>query len=301
MTNKREWDTFSRQIQSRKVFPVALSQYVVKCKNDLFQAWLDGGKKWDQCQLIMERRQKSSNEASSGWIAVAGKKLVEEMGEEKGKLVMDRRTRAGMFYDNEDFPDDPMERMYYMPKAREVTHRETTEDMSKMQGKSHCDEDLLKALTGEEGVMRAGALPNLHAKNAAGQKALLDGMTESGVQAAPKRRKVEDDSEKSKEVKAKTLKEKVTDLMAAVLAENIAARKKSMSLGAVNYAGELASKLLDHAERMEKHYKTLQTAVGSNLEDDEFFKKCIGKIEKEQKWFITAEALFFQNCSIGMY
>ena len=48
-------------------------------------------------------------------------------------------------------------------------------------------------------------------------------------------------------------------------------------------------------------YKTLQTAVGSNLEDDEFFKKCIGKIEKEQKWFITAEALFFQNCSIGMY
>ena len=42
-TNKKEWDTFSRQCCDRKKFPVALSSHLQRDKVDLFYLWLDNG------------------------------------------------------------------------------------------------------------------------------------------------------------------------------------------------------------------------------------------------------------------
>lgn len=43
-TNKKEWDTFTRECKNRKLFPVELSDYYDKNKTDLFNLWLSNGK-----------------------------------------------------------------------------------------------------------------------------------------------------------------------------------------------------------------------------------------------------------------
>ena len=202
-------------------------------------------------------------------------------------------SNQGWFvYDSDDFPDDPLERWYYMKKAKEVNKKNKTEDSAKLQASLDCDNDMLQALVGDDGVMQAGALPSMGINNAQGQKHLLDGLEDGGVAAAPKK-KAKTDKEKEEQaekVEPKTYLEQASDLMSSVLAEATTARRKSMALGVVNYAGELSTQLLEHAQRMEKHYKTLQTAVAANLNNDDFFKKIFKKVEGDRQFFLTAEA-----------
>eukprot|EP00434_Breviolum_minutum_P045418 symbB.v1.2.040712.t1/scaffold7461.1/size11127/1 len=106
-THKKEYDCFCRAISNKKSFPLDLSGYVAKNKNDLFTAWLDANRDWDKCRMIMRRVHSNSNESLSGWEAKPGKKLVEEYGKEKAEALMAKRHSAGLSYDNEDFPDDP--------------------------------------------------------------------------------------------------------------------------------------------------------------------------------------------------
>ena len=131
-----------------------------------------------------------------------------------------------------------------------------------IEGKENLNKDMLKALIDEnDGMFRAGAMPSAVASSSAGQKALLDGLVAGGVQAAPKKTPKPKDKDESKPAEPKSQVELAADLMASILAESTAARKKSMSLGAVNYAGELASQLLAYAEKMEK---VLQDVAASN-------------------------------------
>eukprot|EP00438_Fugacium_kawagutii_P008777 Skav220297 [mRNA] locus=scaffold2356:69318:70939:+ [translate_table: standard] len=297
VTHKKEWDSFSRAIANKKAFPADLAPYLIKSKNDLFGAWLDSGRSWDMCRLTLERSRKASNEAASGWIAVKGRQLIADYGDEKGKTLMDRRYRDGLFYDSEDFPDDPLERMYYMRKAREVTKREVTEEKTKLKGEVECDDAMVRALVGEDGVLQAGQLPNMKAANASGQKALLDGLAEESVVAKKAKRNTtqQEGGSAAEAVEPETMIQKASNLMTTVLSESTTARKKSMALGAVNYAGELSAQLLDHAQTMEKHYKTLQSAVSANLDDDDFYRKAFKKIEQDRQWFSTAEARCFSK------
>ena len=43
-TNKKEWDTFSREVLNKKKFPVRLSEHLARDKVDLFNLWLAHGK-----------------------------------------------------------------------------------------------------------------------------------------------------------------------------------------------------------------------------------------------------------------
>lgn len=246
----------------------------------------------------MKRIQSSENESLSGWIAKAGKDLVTEYGQAKADKLIEKRTEAGLYYEHEDFPGDPMERFYYMRKAKELTHREKTTDSSTVAAEENLNSDMLRALVDEnEGAFRAGGLPQGVAASAAGQKALLDGLVEGGVQVAPKKKAKKEEKEGSEAAKPKTQQEIATDLMTNILAESSAARKKSMSLGAVNYAGELASQLLSYAQKMEKYYKILQLATTSQVSDDGFYDKWFRNIEKERKWYVNASVRGWKNSS----
>ena len=240
----------------------------------------------------MQRTQKIDHESTSGWIARSGSDLVTEFGEEKGKKLMERRREQGLWYQSDDFPDDHLEAWYYMPKAKELTKRQCVSDQATVKAQVDLDNEMLKALTDENGVMRAGCLPDMKTVTAAGQKALYDALSE-GVAKAPKPKR--DPAPKGKEgselAKPKTPAELAQDLMADILAESTAARKKSMSLGAVNYAGELSAQLLNHAEKLEKDYKTLQKAVSGNVMTDDFYQKCFAQISKRRSWYATAEAI----------
>lgn len=288
-THKREWDCFTRAISNRKAFPADLSVYAMKQKKDLFAAWLEAGRSWDKARLIITRTHKNENESLAGWVAKCGRDLVKEFGEEKAKKLFAARTAAGLYYNSDDFPDDELERFYYMKKPREVNRRQVTSDSTQVKADANLDNDMLNALVDEnEGVMRAGALPECFASNTAGQKAFMDGLFD-GVVAAPKK-KAKKEEEKSKEVQPKTLPQKACDLMADILSDSTKARKKSMSLGAVNYAGELSNQLLDFAKKMEHSYKTLQKATNNNVDKEDFYLKIFAEVAKQREWFVQAEA-----------
>lgn len=48
VSHKKEWDTFSRMLQDRKKFPIALSSYVQKSKLDMFNLWLEHGQSMEE-------------------------------------------------------------------------------------------------------------------------------------------------------------------------------------------------------------------------------------------------------------
>lgn len=240
--------------------------------------------------MIIERTHKTENESLSGWVAKAGKDLVKEFGEAKAKSLMDRRFNDGLYYNSEDFPDDQLERFYYMRKPKEINKRQSVSDSTSLRGDADLNNDMLKALTDETtGMMRQGALPEGHAASSAGQKALRAALSES-VAAAPKKKKEKEKDAGSEVAKPKTIVQLAQDLMADVLAESVAARKKSMSLGSVNYAGELSSQLLQHAERLEKDYKSLQRATKEGSMTETSYQACLAQIQKRRLWYTTAEA-----------
>lgn len=262
----------------------------MKSKTDLFGAWLDAGRDWDQCKLIMTRKHTNENEALSGWTAVSGRDLISTFGDVKAKKLMDRRLTQGLYYDHEDFPDDEVERMYYMKKPKELNKRVTVSDSMSLRGDSSMNSDMVKALIDEDGILRAGALPEVSAANAGGQKALLDGVAEEAVAAKPKKKKAKENNEGSEPVVPKTPMEEARATMADILQESSNARKKSMALGEESYAGELSQQCLNHATALEGYYKQLQKALAKNIEEGAFYTKVMGKVKQQRDWFTKAEA-----------
>ncbi len=109
-TNKREWDTFCRQAKSAGKMPVSLSEFYVTSKVELFNMWLDAEKDWDTCVLEVERIQSQRNISKRGWVAIQGKELKKRYDtEEKWEKVRADRVAKGLYYQDDDFPDDALE------------------------------------------------------------------------------------------------------------------------------------------------------------------------------------------------
>ena len=104
MTNKKEWDAFTKQAKSK--MPIGLNEMYTSNKQELFSIWLDQDRDWNACTLEVERRQESQNVSKRGWKAVQGKELKAKYSEEKWQKVLQARKAAGLFYEDEDFPGD---------------------------------------------------------------------------------------------------------------------------------------------------------------------------------------------------
>lgn len=95
-----------RQTQNRSKFPVALSEYLQTNKTELFNLWVDSGKNWNEVQLRVTRSVEARNTASRGWEAIQGKTLRERLTPEKFEKLVSSRKASGMYYEDEDFPND---------------------------------------------------------------------------------------------------------------------------------------------------------------------------------------------------
>ena len=73
--------------------------------------WLDSGKDWNQCSLTLERTLKQKNESEKGWCAVQGRELKKkyEGNPEKYQKLVESRKKSGLWYPDDDFPDDDEE------------------------------------------------------------------------------------------------------------------------------------------------------------------------------------------------
>ena len=107
VTNKKEWDTFARQCGNRSVFPSSLGGMYKKNKVELFNLWLDSGRDWDRTVITVERLQETKNLNRKEWRGVKAKDLKTQMGETKALELIAKRQESGLWYKDDDFPDDP--------------------------------------------------------------------------------------------------------------------------------------------------------------------------------------------------
>ena len=98
-----------RQIKSG-TFPTALQPMLRRKKTDLFGMWLDFNLDWDKVVCEVERLSQTKNLARKEWVAVQAKVLKSQMDEDKFKDLIRKRTEAGLYYNDDDWPSDPMER-----------------------------------------------------------------------------------------------------------------------------------------------------------------------------------------------
>ena len=109
-THKKEWDRFARQCANKSVFPVTLAGAYKRPKTDLFAAWLDSGMSWERTEVLIQRRQDSKNLARRQMTGIQAKTLKEKLGEEKANRIITLRKDQGLYYQDDDFPDDPEDR-----------------------------------------------------------------------------------------------------------------------------------------------------------------------------------------------
>lgn len=74
---------------------------------ELFNMWLDSDKNWDEIKVKVDRLHENTNEASKGFISVKGRDIKKQYGDERGQQIMDARVESGMYYKDDDFPEDP--------------------------------------------------------------------------------------------------------------------------------------------------------------------------------------------------
>ena len=71
--------------------------------------WLENDMSRDRVQCVVERQQTSSNLSRKEWVAVQAKDLKTRLPEDRFNELIKRRTEAGLYYPDEDYPDDDMD------------------------------------------------------------------------------------------------------------------------------------------------------------------------------------------------
>lgn len=71
------------------------------------------------------------------------------------------------------------EAWFYMPSANKLEQCNMVKEGTKLTAQTKVDNDLMAAIAGEDGFMRAGALPSLPTATKGGAKKLLDAVTQA--------------------------------------------------------------------------------------------------------------------------
>ena len=114
----------------------------------------------------------------------------------------------------------------------------------------------------------------------------------SSTAASAKRRaaKSKDAKDALEEMQPKTCREKVSSLLGEYLKVSGAARRHSLTLSSLEFADELAQKLLTHAQTMEKSYLKISEELKDKKSPDETFEKILAKMEDKMREFDKLEA-----------
>ncbi|CAL1166148.1 unnamed protein product, partial [Cladocopium goreaui] len=265
-TNKKEWDTFSREVLNKKKFPVRLSEHLARDKVDLFNLWLAHGKDLHEVALHVERTAETVNRTASGREGMKLRDIEAKYPPEKAKKLATLLRSRGMWYWDPDFPNDEEEIFYYTGKARSVSTENLTKESMTLKGVTSPDETTLAALTGESGPLAAGALPQMDVSQAEGDKNTWETLMEAPV--AKRKAKPRTTQEPAVPVEPKQAK----DAASEALTQAAIARKLSLSLKGVEYSGELTTQLMDCSKKLERLYELLQGITADDMDEQKINK-----------------------------
>ena len=144
--------------------------------------------------------------------------------------------------------------------------------------------------------MGPGAMPRIGRTNEAGEKAVVEALTNEGATKAKKAKAKKEDKGTSKETEEmipKSPKEEALALSTEVLKSATEARKYGLALKHWNYSGELVRGLMDFSSKMENAYDKITKFSRSDKVNEKEWMDVIKFIQAQQKWYEQAEA-----CSI---
>eukprot|EP00435_Cladocopium_sp_Y103_P067612 s658_g30.t1 len=150
---------------------------------------------------------------------------------------------------------------YYMRTSQEFEKKDKVNGITALKGTAFVDDEMLKALTSDEGFMRAGAMPS--------------------VTAAPKKRAKPEDKESSKPVEPLNYKDKVISSMQELLNSAAVSRTRSITLKGLDFAEQLAATMLDFANTTETLYSDIQNTIKKDGTTEKEFKVLCRKIEEK--------------------
>jgi hypothetical protein len=167
------------------------------------------------------------------------------------------------------------------------------------------NKEMVLALTSEGAPLGPGAMPRIGRTNEAGEKAVMEALTNEGTTKAKKAKakKEEKGNKETEEMLPQTPKEEALALSADVLKSATEARKYALALKHLNYSGELVRSLMDFSSKMENAYDKITKYSRSNNVNDKDWTDIIKFIQAQQKWYEQAEAcpiLAFISPSSGL-
>ncbi|CAK9103962.1 unnamed protein product [Durusdinium trenchii] len=284
--NEAEYDKFCRQCLDRKKFPLSLAPHFVKNKLDLFRGWLEVSQSWSRLEVEFDRRAERKLTSKKSRAGIKARDILKMYPKEKAEDLMKRLKSKGLFHFDDDFPNDEEEIFYYVGQGNEFKDENITTDGVAVKIKETGNKELADTLTGDDGLLRNGAVPAVQAHNEAGEKALIDAVAGS-TEKAPKEPKPKRDP--ATKAEPKTVLDKARDEMENCLRKSAEGRKYAISLQATEYSGDLATKMMAFSEKMEKCYKALVELVQRKEDKEAKYSNLFSVIADKISWYETAE------------
>ncbi len=83
---------------------------------NLFNIWLANERDMAKLEMIVKRRATKGTDSKQIWCTMKIDKMKELYSDEKVDLLIERKTKAGHFDEDPEFPDDKTERHFWMFK-----------------------------------------------------------------------------------------------------------------------------------------------------------------------------------------
>ena len=110
VTHPNQWREMQRAVKSGKM-PADLTTNYNTNKAGLFKTFVERDGNWDSVKAAVQRQSEASTTGKEKLKAMKPRdiRLLYPQDSAKGEQVISRRVKAGLYYPDEDFPNDPEE------------------------------------------------------------------------------------------------------------------------------------------------------------------------------------------------
>ena len=159
VSHAKEYAQFMRACKNKKKFSVDLKEHYDTDKIDLFNEWLKCGKDLGQVKLAMRRRHVSRKSSDQLHGFRKRKWLLDQYNNDEKKVaeIIARKTSAGLWAPDPEFPDDIQERFYWVLVDVSALLQQVHEDETEVSGSGSLEHEQAQELVGEGGFLAAGA------------------------------------------------------------------------------------------------------------------------------------------------
>ncbi len=266
-THKNEYMQFLRQCRNRKTFPVSLHEQYSKDPVGLFRMFLDNDCDVKQVALQVTREAQTKTMLGTEYVAVRQERLEELYGKADAQVIMERKIKKGLCVADDEFPDKPERRLYWIKEKQNLKLADITSDKVSAQAATRLSNTEVEEALSAGGLLQKAAVGLGSRGDAIGGKSLTDMLARS-VKTPPK--------PKAKPAPAALPPDspamRAEAVMEKLLKEAGEARGYSLSLKAFKMSNELVDQLAKISTECETLFNEFQALTIANVKKEERYE-----------------------------